>query len=153
MTQEQIASLEKPRTDLNLYEALVNSIMGLDIVRQSKIPLDISVQQGVVTLRGVVMSRIMRRAVLFRATTTPGVQKVVDLLYEDPQLAVAVAVELAAEPELRAGPSTVKARSYQGIITLSGQVRSETGREAAKRAALRVEGVRQLVDHLSAYET
>lgn len=137
-----------PETDLYIYEAVRNALDGLTQVRETRAPLEITVENAVVTIDGAVFTEPMRRAVLFTASTVPGVRKVVDRLYDDEDLRIAVAQALAAAPELREAREPIGVASYQGAITLYGKVNTQEERRAATKLASGVRGVRRVLDNL-----
>jgi osmotically-inducible protein OsmY len=135
--------------DPEILETVTRAINDLVIVRESHPPLEIAVEKGVVTLEGTVLSNIMRRTVLYQAATTPGVQKVLDHLYEDPQLELAVARALAADAGLERSQPSIRVSSYQGVITLSGTIGDETERSKAEELASQTDGVRRVNNKLA----
>lgn len=135
------------RTDDRIYEEVVATIQNLNIVRETRPPIKATVTNGVVTLEGVVISQVMRRAVLWAASIVSGVQEVVDHLYDDSGLRVAVARGLATDPLLSERKIFVTA--YQGVITLSGEVESEDERQSAVATTAQVEGVRSVTPNLT----
>jgi osmotically-inducible protein OsmY len=140
VTEQQLSS-----KDLLLQERVTQAIQGLVMVRETRAPITVLAQDGVVTLKGNVLSEVMRRAVQYMAATTPGVTKVIDELYDDPSIEFAVAAALA--DGVLAGRSIITT-CYRGEVTLTGEVGSEDERAAAMEAATRIDGVRTVVDHL-----
>jgi osmotically-inducible protein OsmY len=150
VAQQQAAD---PETDLYIYEAVRDALDGLTQVRETKAPLEITVENAVVTIGGAVFTEPMRRAVLFTASTVTGVRKVVDRLYDDEDLRIAVAQALAAAPELHEVCEPIGVASYQGAITLYGKVGTQEQRRAATRLASGVTGVRHVRDNLAVSTT
>ena len=150
--EEQAIDLQIPETDIELQEAVTGAINSMVMVRESHVPLEVSVKSGVVTLNGVVLTGVMRRGVLYKVTTTPGVHKVIDNLYEDPQIEGAVARALATDDSLKKQPPFVTVASYRGDVTLSGRVASDEERETIKAIASGVAGVRRVFDQLTIVE-
>jgi osmotically-inducible protein OsmY len=132
--------------DLLLQERVSQAIHELVMVRETRSPITVLAQNGVVTLKGHVLSEIMRRAVQYKAGTTPGVTKVIDELYDDPSVELDVAAALAADGAL--AERSIITTCYRGEVTLTGEVGSEDERAAAIETAAEIEGVRTVVDHL-----
>jgi osmotically-inducible protein OsmY len=132
--------------DLRLQERVSQAIHELVMVRETRIPITVHAQDGVVTLKGHVLSEIMRRAVQYKVATTPGVTKVIDELYDDPSVELDVAAALAAHRML--AERSIITTCYRGEVTLTGEVGSEDERAAVIETAAGVEGVRTVVDHL-----
>ena len=132
--------------DAELQNVVQKSIRKDSLVRESRVPVTVAVDGGIVTLRGNVLSETMRERVLFATAVTPGVRKVVDQLHSDPEIAKNLARALADDPVLKSGD--IKPLSYQGIVTLSGTVPGEEQRQRATAISTQVLGVRQVLDHL-----
>jgi osmotically-inducible protein OsmY len=141
VTEQQLSS-----KDRFLQERVAQAIQELVMVRETSAPITVLAQDGVVTLKGNVLSEIMRRAVQYKAATTFGVTKVIDELYDDPTIEVAVAAALAAHEALAA--RTIITTCYRGEVTLTGEVGSRDEWAAAIETATQVEGVRTVVDRL-----
>lgn len=141
VTEQKLSS-----KDLLLQERVSQAIHDLVMVRETRAPITVLAQDGVVTLQGHMLSEIMRRAVQYKAATTPGVTKVIDEMYDDPSIELAVAAALAAHGTL-AGRSIITT-CYRGEVTLTGEVEGEEERVAAIETAAGIEGVRTVVDHL-----
>ncbi len=133
--------------DEEIHELVIDAIRDDIVVRESRVPVAVSVAQGVVTVAGVVLSDTMRDRVLYAAATVPGVAKVVDQLYTDPEIEKAVAKALAADTDIR--DELIEVHSYEGRVFLVGGVEDETRRAAALALALTVPGVQDVVDRLS----
>jgi len=136
-------------SDLDLHEAVTEAIGRLNIVREAGVNLQVTVQEGVVTLEGVVLTRIMRRAVLTTAATVPGVQKVIDRLYTDADIEVAVSQALAADPATRTAQPAIAVASHLGEVVLSGRLDHSEAARAAPAVAASVPGVRRVVNRLT----
>ena len=142
---EQVSHLKPIEADLDTIEAVTEAIGSLHMVRESRPPIKVTLEKGIVTLEGVVLSHIMHRAVLVKTATARGVQKVVDRLYEDPLLEVAVANALAVEPMLKQHQPSISVTSYLGVVTLSGATLGEAERAKAKEVAAHVPGVSDVI--------
>jgi osmotically-inducible protein OsmY len=134
--------------DLDLYERVFEAIQAQDVVRETEPPLRIAVADGVVTISGVVLTRIMHERVLYVAASTPGVKKVIDELYTDPEIENTVAAALVADPGLNG--AAVDVSSYKGSITVYGHMPDVAQREKALAVAVAVPGVRNVIDRLEA---
>jgi hyperosmotically inducible protein len=150
---EPFAAADGRVSDEATREAALRAIHSLSVVRESRSPVEVSVEDGVVTLRGWVLSDVMRRVVIGAAEATPGARRViVDQLYDDSNLRLAVGRALAAVP-LLSRQSNIYVSCYQGMVTLAGQVSDEEERDVALQAAASVEGVRSVVERLSVRST
>lgn len=146
MAQQQALGIQLSDHDLEIYENVVAAIEDDTVVRESRVPIEVHVENGVVTLSGLVLSEVMRQRVLYAAATTPGVKKVIDHLYSDRQIEQDIARVLANDPLLRG--TRVEINSYQGTVTLYGVLESAEQKEAALKLAGGVPGVRRLHDLL-----
>ena len=140
-------------SDFDLREAVLEKLHTYTELRESRITIDVSVEDGVVTLRGNVFSETQQRKTLFFAATVPGVQKVIDDLFDDENLKLAVAQAVSA-----AGLDTDLSRpivtsSYLGNVTLVGMVNSEDQSDQIISTVRRVPGVRNVAAKLSLPES
>ena len=140
-------------SDFDLREAVLEKLHTYTELRESRITIGVSVEAGVVTLSGNLFSETQQRKTLFFAATVPGVQKVIDELFDDENLKLAVAQAITA-----AGLDTNLARpivasSYLGNVTLVGMVTSEDQADQIVSTVRRVPGVRNVVAKLSLPET
>ena len=137
MTQQPIPqNIEALEDEFDLYEAVVEAVDDLYTVRESGVNLDITLHNGVVTVSGIVLSPVMRQAVLYKIATVPGIRKVVDQLYDDQQIQMGVAAAI--------GDAEIFVRSYRGVVTLSGKVSGQEALSQAKAAAAGIAGVREV---------
>ncbi len=146
MAQQQALGTQLSEHDLEIYENVMAAVNNDTVVRESRVPIEVHVEDGIVTLSGIVLSEVMRQRVLFAAATTPGVKKVIDHLYSDRQIEQDIARALAEDPLLRG--AHVEISSYQGTVTLYGVLESTEQKEAALKLAGGVPGVRRLHDLL-----
>lgn len=144
---------EQAVNDADLYQAVVDAVEGVDIVRESRAPVAVAVEGGVVTLTGVVISETMRRAVVYYAASVTGVRKVVDQLVEDPRLRSAVASALAADPVTGPHQTSITITSYLGMISLSGPALPQDVQSKAHDIAASVPGVREVFVHFGVYHS
>jgi len=143
MAQEAM-TMARAVDDVDIYEAVVEAVEGLNIVRESRAPVTVKVERGVVTLTGIVVSETMKRAVLYRAATRPGVVKVIDQMYEDPKLRLAVAAALASDPLVGPHQTSITITCYLGMITLSGPALPEDVQSRVREIAASTPGVREV---------
>lgn len=146
MAQQQTISIRQNEQDLEIYENVIAAIEDDTVVRESRVPIEVHVEEGTVTLSGVVLSEIMRQRVLYAAATTPGVKKVIDHLCSDMQIEQDMARAFAEDPLLRG--AHVEISSYQGTVTLYGVLESTAQKEAALKLAAGMPGVRRIHDLL-----
>jgi hyperosmotically inducible protein len=132
--------------DDELQEAVTAAIGRDSVVRESRVPVEVSVEDGVVVVSGIASSETMRRRVLYAAATTPGVVRVIDRLTTDAEIEAAVAQALASDPAIR--DATIAVSSYLGVVTLYGAPGSEERKARALELARAVPGVRQVDDML-----
>jgi osmotically-inducible protein OsmY len=129
-------------------EAALHAIHSLNVVRESHSPVEVGVEDGTVTLRGWVLSDVMRRVVIGVVEAMPGARRVIaDQLYDDTNLRLAVGRALAATPPGRR--ANIYVSCYLGMVTLAGDVEDEEERDLALQAAANVAGVRSVVERLS----
>lgn len=144
---------EAPLTDLDVQEAVLSALHRMDMARETDQPLVVAVEDGVVTLSGVVLTRIIHHAVLQTAATVPGVKRVIDNLYVDLDLEVAVSQALAMNPDTQSFQHEVSVSSYRGEIMLSGKLPSAEAVQAASAVAASVPGALSVVDRLTVAES
>jgi osmotically-inducible protein OsmY len=133
-------------SDEDITKQVVAAIDKLAFVRESQPQIEVFVADGIVTVKGIAISEVIRKAVLWAASTAPGVKEVVDSLHTDTELRFAVGRALTTDPALAERRIFVSA--YQGVITLAGQVASDEERQAAEKAAAQTEGVRSVTTNL-----
>lgn len=149
MTKDQIMMAEQAERDLILLEAVQDAVEHLTEVRESRTPLEFTVEGGVVTIRGTVFTERMHQQILYTIAIIPGVEKVVDMLVWDDDLRVKIGLAMAQDERLKDVTSSILVAAYQGIITLYGSVRNEEERKAAIEATRSVAGVRDVIDSLT----
>jgi hyperosmotically inducible periplasmic protein len=131
-------------------------------------PIDVTTQNGVVTLRGEVASEAERGQALMLARNVPGVQRVEDHLsvnaaidppsaptastpppaaapVDDATVLADVKSKLAADSELRTIDVSVK----DGVLELRGTVPSGAARQRAVDLVRQTSGVAQVIDRLT----
>ena len=147
MAQVDVAGLPPTQEDLELQEVVSEAVANDEVVRTADVPIIVSVANRVVTLSGIVLSRMMRERVLYLAAATPGVEKVVDNLTTDPEIEMAVAQLIANDPALK--HRKIEVTSYMGQVTLYAQSVTAEERERALALAATARGVQAVLDHLT----
>jgi len=110
--------------------------------------LDIDVKDGVVTLRGHVVSREHRARAEAAARRVHGVLAVRNELVADEDLEVAVGEALGGDPRTRG--QRIQVEAFQGVVHLRGEVSSGQVLAAAEEVAAGVPEVRTVVNSLVA---
>jgi osmotically-inducible protein OsmY len=134
-------------SDSLLRDSVLEAIEADSVLRESKVPLEVGVQDGVVTVSGHVMTETMRQRAVYAASTMPGVKKVIDAIGVDTEIASTIARDLARDPALK--DMWIEVSSHKGIVTLYGDVDSKEQRAAALAQAQATAGVHQVVDRLT----
>jgi osmotically-inducible protein OsmY len=150
MAAEQPAGRVVSEADMELEELVTEAIRRDTVIRETHVPIDVSVTDGVVTVSGVVLSRIMHDRVLFLAASVRGVKKVIDALFSDPEIEVAVAARIAEHKSFN--NDQVDITSYHGRVMVTGEVDTEEERAEVVALAAAVPGVRQVIDRLELKE-
>jgi osmotically-inducible protein OsmY len=150
MAAEQPAGRVVSEADMELEELVTEAIRRDTVIRETHVPISVSVADGVVTVGGVVLSRIMHDRVLFLAASVRGVKKVIDGLYSDPEIEVAIAARIAEHKSFT--NDQVDIASYHGRVTVAGEVDTEEERAEVVALAAAVPGVRQVIDRLELKE-
>jgi osmotically-inducible protein OsmY len=125
--------------------------------------VNVTTEDGVVTLRGTVDSEMARRHAVAIARNTDGVRDVRDELavggeeprgtsgrivsgVEDPWITTKIQSKYFLEPDVKGRSIDVDTKN--GVVTLSGSVASAAERELAERIARETEGVARIVNQL-----
>lgn len=146
MAEPQALDAQPSEHDLELQELVLEAIDDDNIVRESDVPVTVTVLDGIAAVSGVVLSKTMHDRVLYAAARTPGVKKVIDDLLSDPQIENAIAQIVSNNPDLKT--YTFKVTSYMGQVTLYGGVATEEQRQQALALAASVPGVMAVNDRL-----
>lgn len=128
--------------------------------------IDVDTQDGVVTLKGSVVSESERRQAVALARNTDGVQSVNDQLQVQAEAAGPVAPDLKpVEPvvddawiitkiqskyflDVNVKSRQITVDTQKGVVTLSGTVETEQQKQEAERIARETEGVSKVVNNL-----
>ena len=128
-------------TDLDLEAEVVRAIRGLDILRPTRAEVNVSVEDGRVTLTGIVPSIFAaveaERAVLVLL----GVRGVTNKLLDDGAITRRAAHALAADPRTRAIPLGYQVTCFFGHVSVVGHL-TEEQRQAVTEVCQPIEGVR-----------
>ena len=149
MANYPIMTPEEAASNLDLYEAVHDAINDLNIVRESDVVIHVNVLNGEAELKGVVLSRIMRRAVLQAAASVPRIKRVIDNLMTDPDIEVVIGQALAQEKSLWAADNEISVMSYRGNVTLSGKVPTGDAMQKATEIAAKIPGVVNVINRLN----
>lgn len=144
-----LESLPDYRPDDALAEDANNALWADDILRATDYAeIGVTVQDGIIRLRGHVITPINKSRAEDAVRSIPGVLGVENHLVVDDDLAIDVAQALAGDDRTRVERVTVGA--HNGVIVLTGQVANATVREAAEEAAASVPQVRGISNCLQA---
>lgn len=113
----------------------------------------VTVRDGVVTLRGSVLSLAMKRYAGVLAWWVPGVREVVNRLdlswpEEDNDSEITEAVKAALDKDFLVDSTAISVHTHAGTVTLRGAVFGEEQRDAAENDAWFVLGVREVNNEL-----
>lgn len=114
--------------------------------------IDVSVSEGVVTLKGEVRTLIAKRRAIDIAQSIRGVRSVVDRMTvrptdrEDRQIIADIRTNLRGNPATESYDVAIDASA--GDITLSGSVSSQTEKKLAEDVAAGVDGVRSITNDI-----
>lgn len=133
--------------NLYLYEEITQAIEAVQQVREYNPPISVMVDDGVVTLEGVVTTLTLRREIVKIAARTEGVKRVIDSLRTDRDIEQDVAVVLANDEQLRSIPPII-VNSYNGRVTVSGRANSQEQIDHALSLTEGVDGVQGVVSEL-----
>lgn len=134
--------------NLYLYEEITQAIEAVQLVKEYNPPITVQVDNGVVTLDGVVATLTMRREIVKLAARTPGVKRVVDSLLTDRELERAVAMVLSSDELLRDIPPII-INSYNGVVTVSGPAKTQQQIDHALALTAAIDGVQSVVSELT----
>jgi hyperosmotically inducible protein len=157
------------KSDVGITTAVKSKLAADDTVKAYQINVD--TKEGVVTLTGEVPSQAAKETAVQIARATDGVNSVVDNLTvavaeagrgpgdataatagrvgdvaSDAMLTSSIKTKLLADPDVAA--LKIDVDSSNGVVTLTGNVKTAAERDAALRIARDTEGVKSVVDRL-----
>lgn len=157
------------KSDVGITTAVKSKLAADDTVKAYKI--DVDTREGVVTLTGEVPSQAAKETAVQITRATDGVTSVVDNLTitmagadrgtgdataatagrvgevaSDAMLASSIKTKLLADPDVAA--LKIDVDSSNGVVTLTGTVKTAAERDVALRIARDTEGVKSVVDRL-----
>lgn len=157
--EDRLAPLEtQTEADRDVCAAVQAALYRYDPIRTSDSKIDAVCAEGVVTLIGVVRSRVMKVMAVRVARQVPGVVEVNDELLTDTDIEGAIALAFALDEELRRAGGIIRVKSILGVVYLAGDVaadsveRAEVLREHAAEIAAAVPGVVTVISSVVARE-
>jgi hyperosmotically inducible protein len=153
-----MANLGDRVADLEVKTIVIDRLARAPELRDKR--LTVQVARQVVTLEGTVDSPAQKRAAEDIALQVPGVQNLVSQLIvadgqsapESPDERLARRVEFELYSTKAVSLKTVQIRSQDGTVVLSGSVPSRAEKLLAEKVAQSVDGVKKVVNNLSAQE-
>ncbi|WP_061958556.1 BON domain-containing protein [Cupriavidus pauculus] len=137
------------RADADIAWAVENALSWNSVVPASA--MQVAVEHGVVTLSGQVDWDYQRRAAVDVIRQLNGVRDIVNQMVLNPRTSgtdIAQRIEDALRRQAAQDARHIKVMVKDGVVTLSGQVRSMAERQAAFNAAWIAPGVMKVVDDL-----
>jgi osmotically-inducible protein OsmY len=115
--------------------------------------IDLQVEDGVVTLDGSVVGLGLKRLAGVLAWWVPGSRDVVNGIAvtppeDDDDDEISDAVRLALEKDPMIDPSQIRVTTRNAVVTLQGQVPTESERDAAEFDAWYIFGVDKVINHI-----
>jgi len=115
--------------------------------------IDVRVDDGVVTLDGSVVGLGLKRLAGVLAWWVPGSRDVINGLAvtppeDDSDAEISDAVRMALEKDPMVDPSQIRVTTHDAIVTLQGQVPTESERDVAEFDAWYVFGVDKVINHI-----
>jgi len=143
LTREQLDQRPEYRSDEEIASAVEQTLWDDDLIRRSDISrLSFAVRDGIVTLRGPVVSDTHRSRAESVVRRVPGVRGVLNELVADEDLEIAVAQALGRDPRTQHRHFLIRAE--HGVIYLSSDVPFGEASAAAPEVAAGVPGVREV---------
>ncbi|MCG3209720.1 MAG: hypothetical protein FOGNACKC_03347 [Anaerolineae bacterium] len=137
------------RTDDKIKVEVIAALNNFDPLHATKPQIGVEVVNGAVTLNGVVRGGGQRGMAERLAATIEGVTTVHNYLLDDPTIEGAIARALAANPQTQISTTTVRIKSYNGMVTLFGPVSSEIKKLTAEEVTRTIPGVIKVVNRLT----
>ena len=147
--KQALESLPDYRSDPALAVDIDNALWADDILRATDYDeINVTVQDGIVRLRGSVITSINKSRAEAAVCSIPGVLDIENHLVVDDELAIDVAQALARDARTRL--ETVTVGAHNGVIALYGRVANAVVREVAEEVAANVPQVRGIINCLQA---
>lgn len=135
-------------TDADIKTEIHNAFRSYDALHLTKPRIDVDVDDGVVTLWGVVCGAGQRGMAAKLAAEVDGVESVRNELLDAPTIEGAVARALARHPQVQLSTTVVRIKSFNGVVTLRGPVQTQGEQMAAEAVTRSVPGVIDVVNRL-----
>jgi osmotically-inducible protein OsmY len=148
MIFDRLRTRDDHRSDADIADHIHKALRGYTPLHATAPPIQVEVEDGIVTLRGIVRGVALRHAAGQLAAEVVGAESVRNELLDDPSIERAVAQALATHPYARLITNPVLVKSYHGEVTLTGQVASEIQKMIAESVARTVSGVSEVVNAL-----
>jgi osmotically-inducible protein OsmY len=148
MILDRVRTRDDHRSDADIAAYIHKALRGYWPLYATAPPIQVEVEDGIVTLRGVVRGVALRHAAGRLAAEVVGAESVRNELLDDPTIERAVAEALVTHPYARLITNPVLVKSYHGEVTLTGQVASQIQQMIAESVARTVPGVSEVVNAL-----
>jgi osmotically-inducible protein OsmY len=148
MILDRVRTCNDHLSDADIAAYIHKALRGYTPLYATAPPIQVEVEDGIVTLRGVVRGVALRHAAGRLAAEVVGVESVRNELLDDPTIERAVAQALATHPYARLITNPVLVKSYHAEVTLTGQVASQIQQMIAESVARTVPGVSEVVNAL-----
>lgn len=136
------------RSDEDIRQDALKALWGFEPIRQTQPPVSVRVEHGIVTVSGVVRSRIISQRLVGLLGEIPGVVQVKSEIANDAAIELEIAHQLATDERTRHWPTRIWVTSFHGEVRLEGKVSDEVVRSAAEELAGAVHGVCGLTNAL-----
>lgn len=144
MAQEAVVPMAE--ADVDLWEAVHEALLLAEPTTVNAI--EISVEDGVVVLEGVVRTEVAKQLAPTVVASIPGVKRVISRLVSDTEIQIQVASAIMSDPRFRRVPP-IRVESFLGNVRLVGRVPSAEHKVVAEQAARQVPGVKAVVNELT----
>jgi hyperosmotically inducible protein len=153
------------QTDTGITTSIKSKFAADDTVKASQI--DVDTKDKIVTLTGTVDSEIAKNRAMDIARATKGVTRVTDnlmvrsttaavppaepdaqrVVLTDPSITASVKSKMVADPDV--GALRIDVDTRDGVVTLTGTVKTRGEKDQALRIARDTDGVKSVVDKLT----
>lgn len=147
-TAASAAPTSAPDSDARLARQLQQALRNIEPLRLLHSPLEVTVEDGVVTIRGVVASVSVWTQIRTAVQEVAEGHEVRAELLTEADLEVQTAQALATDPRTRHAASGIYVNAVNDRIVLSGRVPTADVAEAAAAIASEVPGVRRVNNRL-----